>query len=434
MKTLMAKDISTVILGCLSLIFVVTMVIAGCGGNSDDNVPASNSTSAPGEEPENTSTPTENVVIAIGSLTDLTGPSAGALQMIEAALDDLVEYYNEENLIPGVQLKVVRYDTSYDPSKYITGYQWLKERDTDVFFTPVPGAAEIIISRMEDDGMVLFTPSALKKDLTPPGSVFIPTTIPEDNAYTLLKWLVENDEDFPKDRPAKIGAAGWFTPYNMALHDAMEEYVEAHTDQFEWMGKYQTDRGFTWGPEVRALKDCDYVMLPVVLTNFVKEYRTEGYTAKFLGTAAQAGFIGSIHDARLWEEIDDTIFFGLTAWWGDGSEEAEFMEKILYRYRADQAEEIIQRGSGYGAIDAINQMIEIIANAVEAVGPDRFNSDALYEAAILYSQTRNSGELRASFSETKRASLDRLPMFKADGASKDLIMVTEELVSVIREP
>ena len=421
----------------LAVLLLALPLLVACGGDDDgdgDGVPTAAPTSTPGEEPEDTSTPAEDVVITIGSLTDLTGASAGALEPIEAALDDLVEYYNEENLIPGVELKAIRYDTSYDPSKYITGYQWLKERDTDVFFAPSPGVAEIIRPRIEEDGMVLFSVSATKEDLIPPGNIFLPATIPEDNAYTLLKWIAENDQDFPKDRPARIGAAGWYNSYSMALHDAMEEYVEAHTDQFEWMGQYHTDRGFTWGPEVRALKDCDYVMVPIVLTNFVKEYRAEGYTAKFLGTGGQAGFIGLIHDASLWEEIDGMIFFGIAAWWGDGTEISDFIEEILYRYRADQAEEIIRRGVGYGAVDAINQMIEIIANAAEAVGPDSYNSDALYEAAISYSQTTSSGELRASFSETKRTSLDRLRIYEADGAAKDLFMVTDELIPVVHGP
>ncbi|NQT73979.1 MAG: ABC transporter substrate-binding protein [Chloroflexi bacterium] len=429
------RNISKTLLGCLSLILIVTIMITGCGEGDDDNgtvEPTKQPTVEPTGEP--TSEPAEDVVITIGSLTDLTGASAGALEPIENALDDMVKYYNEENLIPGVELKAIRYDTSYDPSKYISGYQWLKERDTDVFFAPSPGVAEIIRPRIEEDGMVLFSLSATREDLMPPGRVFLPATIPEDNAFTLLNWLAENDQDFPEDGPAKIGAVGWSTPYNMALHDAMEEYVEAHTDQFEWMGKYHTERSFTWGPEVRALKDCDYVMVPVVLTNFVKEYRSEGHTAKFIGTAAQAGFIGLVHDANLWEQIDGMVFFGLVAWWGDGTEEADFMEEILYRYRADRAEDIMRQGSGYGAVDGIQQVIEIIANAVEAVGPENYNSDALYEAAISYSQITSSGELRASFSETKRSSLDRLRIYEADGTAKDLFLMSDEFFPVVHEP
>jgi hypothetical protein len=424
--------------GYLSLILIITLVLAGCGGDDNDDIDEAASTappaSSPVEEPEETETTTEDIVITIGSITDLTGPSAGALEPIENALDDLVKYYNEENLIPGVELKAIRYDTSYEPSNYISGYQWLKERNTDVYFAPSPGVAEIIKSRIEEDGAVLFALAATKEDLIPPGNVFLPATIPEDNAYTLLKWLVEKDEDFPEGRPAKIGAAGWFTPYNMALHEAMEEYVEAHNDQYEWMGSYHTERSFTWGPEVRALKDCDYIMVPVVLTNFVKEYRSEGHSAKFIGTAAQAGFIGLVHDANLWEEIDGMIFFGLVAWWGDGTDKAEFMENILYRYRADTAEDIMRQGSGYGAVNGIEQMLEIISNAVEAVGPENYDSDALYEAAISYSQIMNDGEVHASFNERKRASLDRLRIYKADGAAKDLFLVSDELIPLVHEP
>lgn len=415
------------------VLLVVTSVVA-CGGDDGDGVPAETASPTVGAEPGDTTTSAEDVVITIGRITDLTGPSAGALATIEAALDDLVEYYNEEDLIPGVELKVIRYDTSYDPSKYIAGYQWLMERGVDLLFAPVPGATEIIRPRMDENGMILFSPAAIKEDLVPPGNVFMPATIPEDNAYTLLKWLAEHDPDFPKNRPARVGAAGWFTPYNIALHDAMEEYSQAHTDQFEWMGQYQTERSFTWGPEVHALKDCDYVMVPIVLNNFVKEYRNEGYTAKFIGTAAQAGFLGLISDAGLWEEIDGMVFVGLAAWWGDGTEVSNFIEEILYRYRASEAEEFIRQGSGYGAVDGINQMMEIIADAVKLAGPAGFESSVLYEAATSYTQTTSTGEVRASFTETKRASIDRLAVYVADGAAKDLVMVTDEMTPVLHEP
>ena len=127
------------------------------------------------------------------------------------------------------------------------------------------------------------------------------------------------------------------------------------------------------------------------------------------------------------------IFTGIVAWWGDGSEAADFMEEILYRYRADEAEAIMQRGSGYGAADTTNEMLRIIADAVKAVGPDNFDTDALYNAAISYTRIVE-GEIWASFSETKRASIDRLPIYKADGVAKDLFMVTDEPISVIHSP
>ena len=421
----------------MAVVLLLLSLSVGCGGGDDDGdlVPTASPTSTPVEEPEQTSTPAEDVVITIGSLTDLTGPAAGTMEIVEMALGDLVKYYNEENLIPGVELEVVRYDTSMDLSKYITGYQWLRERDIDVLFSPMPGVAEILRARIEKDGMVLFLVSAVKEEMIPPGNNFMPATFPEDNAYTLLKWIAENDWDSETNGPAKIGGTGWNDSNMSATLDVMQQYAEAHPDQFEWVGGPQAPLGtFSWGPEVEALKDCDYVMPPMMMANFVKEYRAEGYTATFIGPAGgHTTFISSIHDARLWEEIDGTIFNAINAWWGDGSQAAEFMEELLFRYRADEAEGIMRRGSGYGAVDMALQILQVIANAVEAVGPENFDSDALYNSAVSYSRTVD-GEILASFSETKRASVDRIPIYKADGAAKDLYMVSDGPIPVVHGP
>ena len=109
------------------------------------------------------------------------------------------------------------------------------------------------------------------------------------------------------------------------------------------------------------------------------------------------------------------------------------MEELLFRYRADEAEGIMRRGSGYGAVDMALQILQVIANAVEAVGPENFDSDVLYNSAISYSRTVD-GEIWASFSETKRASVDRIPIYKADGAAKDLYMVSDGPIPVVHGP
>lgn len=413
------------------LVIVLIFGAMGCGGSDDDGDGTVEPTDQTTIEP--TAEPGDDVVINIGNLTDITGATAKADELINLAMADLVKYYNDGNLIPGAKLVVIDYDTGYDPARYLPGYEWLKEKGADLIFTPVPGSPEILRPRLEDEGMVMFTPSGNKSDLIPPGYIFMPTTIPEDNAYTLLRWIAENDPDFPADRPAKIGAAGWFTPYNLALHAAAEEYANAHTDQFEWVGSYHNNFAWTWGPEVESLKDCDYVMPPIHMGNFVREYRTAGYDAKLLGSGAQAAFLYLIHDAQLWPDIEGMLFFGIIDWWNDDTEGARFMKDLLFDNHPSEADQIMRDGSAYGAVDAVNQMIEIIQDAVEAVGAENFDSQALYDAAQSYS-TSLEGVVRASFSETKRASIDRLAIYEADGDAKDLFKVSDGLYEVVREP
>ena len=126
------------------------------------------------------------------------------------------------------------------------------------------------------------------------GYVFSLGITPEYEAYTLLKWLAENDPDFPKDRPAKIGGASWLDGYSIVWFDAARKYAEAHPEQYDWVKGYLNEFSFIWNNEVEGLKDCDYVFVPTPMHKFVEEYRLAGHTAKFLGSDVQVAFLGMI--------------------------------------------------------------------------------------------------------------------------------------------
>lgn len=68
------------------------------------------------------------VTITIGEITDLSGPASPALLSVHYVTMDLVDYYNEEGLIPGVKLELVTYDCAYNPARDIPGYEWVRER------------------------------------------------------------------------------------------------------------------------------------------------------------------------------------------------------------------------------------------------------------------------------------------------------------------
>ena len=92
----------------------------------------------------------------------------------------------------------------------------------------------------------------------------------------------------------------------------------------------------------------------------------------------------------------------------------------------------MRNGSSYLAIASIGQMLEIIANAVETVGAQNFNTQALYDAAVSYSQVINGVE-RANFSETKRSSMNFGAVYEA-AAEKDLFRLHEEWYPLMLSP
>lgn len=176
-------------------VLVLLMLTACGGGDGEPQTPSPEPTLAP-----------EPVVITIGNLADLTGPTSYALSIINVALADTVEYYNDRNLIPGVKLEVITYDGQYDPSNDIPGYEWLKEKGADLMYSAVAPAGLTLKSRLEKDQMVLFLLPAGKEAFVPPGYVFAPGYgFSESLGCNSLSWIAENDPGFPSDRRAKVG-------------------------------------------------------------------------------------------------------------------------------------------------------------------------------------------------------------------------------------
>ncbi|MBT4511955.1 MAG: hypothetical protein HOC20_07090 [Chloroflexi bacterium] len=188
---------------------------------------------------------------------------------MDMELEALVGYFDDENSIPGIEVKVIE----YDPSKHIPGHEWLKERGADIIYSSDPNAIETLKPRVDEDQTVAFASSAQSILLENPGYAFTAGTYPVDLYYTFLDWIAENDWDYATKGPAKIGMGGWTTVINVAMAEGMERYCVENPERFEWAGSYLTDGGFNWAPEVDALKDCDYVFPPTGgYVPFVKEY------------------------------------------------------------------------------------------------------------------------------------------------------------------
>ncbi|MFC2028144.1 ABC transporter substrate-binding protein [Chloroflexota bacterium] len=401
----------------LGLLLVLLLPIACDRGTSD--TPLTQPTNSPSG---NIVDPVKDVVITIGNLSDLTGPSAGAQELINMALDDMISYYNDENLIPGIELKTITYDGQFDPSNDIPGYEWLIERGADLIWTAVPGTPVVLKPRADKDQVVVFCATIDMDELTPPGYVFSMGNIPQYDAYTLLKWIADNDWDYRTNGPAKIGGASWSETYSEAFFDAMKAYANSHPEQFEFVGGYLTNFTFTWGPEVDALKDCDYVFPCLVMPSFVQEYRNAGYTGKFIGSDPHLAILGMIDKGDLWDEIDGMLFIRATRWWNEDGSIINLAKKLLQENRPDEAEDIIRSGCGYLAAYQAYQIVSIIEKAVEAVGPENVDSTALYEAAQSYTEIVDGLELY-SFDDTKRCSTNYYEVCKADAAGKDLFRI-----------
>ncbi len=423
----MRVEIKTVI-AIPGIVLLLFSLLAACNGDDEKAEPT------PTSQPTSTEETVQELVFTIGNLSDLTGPSANAQNFINLALDDLVEYFNEENLIPGVTLEVITYDGQFDPSKDIPGYEWLVNKGADLIWTGVPNTPITLKSRAEKDQNLIFAASVASEELSPPGYVFSLGDRAEFHAYTLLRWIAENDWDYIDNGPAKIGGAGWDDAWTSTYLTAAEEYARAHPEQFEWEGGYLTRvANFKWEPEVDELKDCDYVIPPGIMISFVRDYRNAGYTAKFLGAGAHAAFMAQIDDADLWEEIDGMLFAMATRWWGQDDTLVNLTEQLLYQNNSGDAEKIMKAGAGYLAMSNLYILVDLIAKTSESVGPENLDSQSIYEAAQTYSLTID-GITRFNFSELRRDGKNYYAVHRASAVDKTLLLADDDWVPTVNQP
>jgi len=380
-------------------------------------------------------TPPDPIEIVIGNYTDKTGPSASPSSVIDMALEDMVRYYNEEALIPGVTFKVVSYDSQVDPANDIPGYKYLKKQGADVIFTIIPSAPMTLKPLLEKDKTVLFTGVPDPGAIDPPGYVFgVGSPLLEHHSYTLLEWLPENDPDFPDDRPAKIGGAGWATGYMDTVLKGAEAYARAHPEQYVWKGDYVSGIKFDWLSEAEALKDCDYVFPPCLMNQFVEQIRTAGFSGKLIGTSIHTAFFEVIDDADIWHNLDGMQLIMSYCWWNEDCEIMQLTEELLERYHPGELEEMQRTGNGYLIVNSVYIMFEMIRKAVEEVGIENFSSQAVYNAASGFSLEMD-GRITDTFSRTKRASRNWLAIYAFDAEKENLVRFNpEEWLEVREEP
>jgi len=428
----------------LVALLIIVPLIAACDDDETEeptSVPTAPATEPTAPEPTPTVAPTEpveDIKITIGALTDMTGPAANAIIPVDKGLEDVIRYFNDNNLIPGVELDLVKYDGQFNPANDIPGYQWLKEQGADVISTIVSSAAVVLKPTLEDDEMVMFSLVTSDEVINPPGWVFSSNVSGEPYKYTLLKWLAENDPDFPQDRPAKIGSVGNLGEYAATQEKGLREYCEANTDQFEWVDGFMLGwETVTFGPEVTALMDCDYIFPPSTgffIGAFIGEYRDAGGEAKFLWDDGQTAYLGMIVDAVGWDAIDGSIVSLLNGWWTDDFEMPNLANQVVNEYRSDEADQMRWAGISYfGGFMQSYMSVSIIAEAINSVGPENFNSQVLYDTAESFSMTPEGGALW-DFSPTKRSVTNAIGVYQVSAEVQDLVRADPDWVPLIYEP
>lgn len=87
-------------------------------------------------------------------------------------IEDVVRYYNEEAVIPGVKINLVSYDTHYDPARTLPGWDWLKGQGAQFVITIMAADALLLKVRDEREKTPISCMGTARELLEPPGWVF----------------------------------------------------------------------------------------------------------------------------------------------------------------------------------------------------------------------------------------------------------------------
>jgi hypothetical protein len=125
-----------------------------------------------------------------------------------------------------------------------------------------------------------------------------------------------------------------------------------------------------------------------------------------------------------YEGLDGALTSNSAPFWTDDTPIVRLARQLIDRYRPGQAEDVIYAGLAYvGGVHNLLNTFQILANAIEAVGPESFTGQTYYDAAIKY---QTSGPLwegypQWEFTETKRYLVNNAIISEFRAEDQDLV-------------
>jgi len=402
------KTYFKLLMSVLLILALLTTVGISCGGEDEEG----------------------KVTVVIGSILDMTGPASPALRNSYYAMSDLVRYYNDEELIPGVNLKLVNFDQMWNPSRDLPGYEWCKQQGAHAIYALADSTAITVKPFLQQDNIAVYTGAVTNAVLDPPGWVFAMGAPYPQVEWLLLKWISDVDWDWQTKGPAKVGYIASKNEISQTQERAVREYCEAHPDQFTYIDGFLVPLGtqiFTG--EIQVLKDCDYINVYALEAGpFIRDFHKSGYETQFFTDAVVPAYKGYFIDLIGWDNLDGLINTLPHRWWNEQYPIIELAKEVCYKYHGNEAEEFIKSGEGYlgSFIFAYTAFFEIVRQAIEEVGAENFDGQAYYNVAVNY-EVQLEGNPLWNFTETKRYLQNDQAIYQWRADVEDLVRISEWL-------
>ncbi len=389
------------------------------------------------------------VTIIIGNMTDATGIGAPALEPMTDALHDLVNEINAGlapgiELPEGVELKVIDYDTKFDPARFVPGYDWLREKGAQVIISVSNEASETLKDRAARDKVAILGMATSIPMVDPPEWVFAFSAPTRWAVKLMLEWIGDNWDYEGEGRRPTIATVYWTDAWGIDNEKGAREYCEAHSDKFDYVGSYAAPVGqLTYSGEVAKTLNVDYVQLAayggILPSSFMQQYKAAGGTGINFDTESQSAYVGYITDFAGWPAFDGKLNVQAWGWWNLTEwDEVAYVKEVLYKYHSEaEADEWVKAGMGYlggGSMQlfALESVVAAIEAAIEETGSaENFDGQFYYDTAINWMEDW-AGAMRG-FTPDRRYAVDEMIVLEWDGDAEDLIMISDGWLTIPHE-
>ncbi|UCC60843.1 MAG: ABC transporter substrate-binding protein [Dehalococcoidia bacterium] len=353
-----------------------------------------------GDEEEPTGEPPES--ITLWTLADMSGPYATVMAPMVPALADVDEYVNTVlGGINGVPIESKVKDFGGDIAIGLSAYEELRAMSPKplTFFGWVTDLNEVLKERVaEDEIPYICTASDLA--LYPPAYSFGFHATYIDTFGAFLDWLVEN---WTEDRPPKVAILTWDTAYGRAvIRDEGEAYaqelgVEIVATELFGIQELECTTQLT---RIRA-EEPDWIYTNTLVTGpvtILKSAQDLGYDINLAGGYGIGWMDMGIGGADLFEGV---VVIKDTVSWDDVSN--PIVQELRGIVEENERDPSVMDNVYASAFAYTLMAVEAIQAAVDEVGWDGLDGEAVHDQLIKGEYTPMGGIIQANYTEDIRS-------------------------------
>lgn len=170
------------------------------------------------------SSPDGEKVLELGLMASITGPASSASQYAVRGAEEYIRYYNEEEGIPGVTVKLVWADTGHFVAQGLSTYNRWIERGIPLWMCVLVDETMTIKPLAERDKTPFLTFAISEKAMYPPGWVYSIYPTDAERFAVWCDWIMAN---WKEDRPPRVVMMGPDMAYGRSAQAQGTKYAES---------------------------------------------------------------------------------------------------------------------------------------------------------------------------------------------------------------